>query len=103
MRNALRSLLLLGAGMLVASGWMACAPHPEEQEPPPQPAPAPAAQPTPESSTKPDATPPAQQASVSSQANPAAAPGDSGKKLSPEELQSLVAPVALYPDELLAQ
>jgi len=32
-----------------------------------------------------------------------AVPSDSGKKLSPEQLQSLVAPIALYPDDLLAQ
>src|SRR6188472_1312322 len=31
------------------------------------------------------------------------AAADSGKKLSAEQLQSLVAPIALYPDDLLAQ
>ena len=33
----------------------------------------------------------------------AAAAADSGKKLPPEQLEALVAPIALYPDELLAQ
>ena len=33
----------------------------------------------------------------------AAAVADSGKKLPPEQLEALVAPIALYPDELLAQ
>jgi hypothetical protein len=32
-----------------------------------------------------------------------AARGDSGQKLAPEQLQSLVAPIALYPDDLLSQ
>jgi hypothetical protein len=31
------------------------------------------------------------------------APADSAKKLSPDQLQSLVAPIALYPDDLLTQ
>jgi Protein of unknown function (DUF3300) len=33
----------------------------------------------------------------------AAAPADSAKKLTPDQLQSLVAPIALYPDDLLTQ
>src|SRR5215471_18424946 len=33
----------------------------------------------------------------------AKAPADSTKKLAPEALQALVAPIALYPDALLAQ
>ena len=46
------------------------------------------------------------------QPTPAAAPAaakadstkaDSAKKLTPEQLQSLVAPIALYPDDLLTQ
>ncbi len=36
-------------------------------------------------------------------AAPAAAPADSAKKLSADQLQSLVAPIALYPDDLLTQ
>jgi uncharacterized protein DUF3300 len=36
-------------------------------------------------------------------AAPAAAPADSAKKLTPDQLQSLVAPIALYPDDLLTQ
>ena len=31
------------------------------------------------------------------------APADSAKKLTPDQLQSLVAPIALYPDDLLTQ
>lgn len=107
MSSPLRSLLLLGAGLLLADGWAACAPPAQEPEPSPQPAQAPPAESPPESSTKPEASPPAAQATApqasTAQAKPAAQPGDSGKKLSPEQLQSLVAPVALYPDELLAQ
>ena len=33
----------------------------------------------------------------------AAAPADSAKKLTADQLQSLVAPIALYPDDLLTQ
>jgi Protein of unknown function (DUF3300) len=36
-------------------------------------------------------------------AAPAAAPADSAKKLTADQLQSLVAPIALYPDDLLTQ
>ena len=44
--------------------------------------------------------PPASGTAVPTQA---AAPADSGKKLLPEQLQPLVAPIALFPDALLAQ
>ena len=45
----------------------------------------------------------AAQDTTSAAAKPAAAPADSAKKLTPDQLQSLVAPIALYPDDLLTQ
>jgi Protein of unknown function (DUF3300) len=46
----------------------------------------------------------AAQDTTSAAATPAAAaPADSAKKLTPDQLQSLVAPIALYPDDLLTQ
>ena len=69
----IRTLSLIAAGLLL-TGRMAGAQQPT---PTPTPAAAPAA-------AKPDST-----------------KADSAKKLTPEQLQSLVAPIALYPDDLL--
>ena len=68
---------VIAAALLLASGSWA-------KETPPPAAPAPA---------KPD----------SAAATASAAPADSVLKLPPEQLQSLVAPIALYPDDLLVQ
>jgi hypothetical protein len=78
-------LLLPGEGLVIAQATKPAAP-------PAQQGTQPAAQPQ-----------PAAQTSTQAPATPAGAAEQESPKIPPEQLESLVAPIALYPDPLLAQ
>jgi hypothetical protein len=83
-------LLLPGEGLVIAQ-------EPKPATPPAQQGEKPAAKPQPAAQTSTQAT------ATPSAAAPAGAAAEESPKIPPEQLESLVAPIALYPDPLLAQ
>jgi len=88
---------ILCSALIVFATVTACSSPKPQTTPPPQPASAPS---NPPPSAQPNSTP-APTASAQPQTNPSATVA--GAKIPPEQLDSLVAPIALYPDPLLAQ
>ncbi len=94
--DAVQRLLAIGcAGLLIIHGQVAPAQAPAAGRPPQPPAPGQLA--TPPGTGQPAATPAPGQPAVT------ATPDQSAKTLTPYQLDSLVAPIALYPDDLLSQ
>jgi hypothetical protein len=88
---------ILCSALIVFATVTACSSPKPQTTPPPQPASAPP-KPPPSAEAKPTPAP-----AASAQPQPSPSTTVAGAKIPPEQLDSLVAPIALYPDPLLAQ